>query len=155
MLHSPSSKVWQRVWMFPPGQLLRDPCPGFYWDLVTWAVSAWHFPEFQAPRGGTGVLQRPHRLYKQLRLSEPLLSVVGMVGAPHKSEVPCTSQGPTFRRRAVRPTVLTVLHGGLLASAGWRPLILCRARGSPHGREFLAQRHQRCGWGARTEQGER
>lgn len=43
-----------------------------YWELVTWAVSAWHLPKFQTHRSKAFVQHKPHCLRRQFRHSELL-----------------------------------------------------------------------------------
>ena len=52
----------------------------FYRELATWAVSAWHLPKCQTHRRKAFVQHKPHCLYGQFRHSEPLWSVLELLG---------------------------------------------------------------------------
>lgn len=58
-----------------------------YWELVTWAVSAWHLPKFQTRRSKAFVQHKPHCLRRQFRHSELLWLVLEWWNAP-KIQVP-------------------------------------------------------------------
>lgn len=52
----------------------------FYWELATWVVSAWHLPKCQTHRRKAFVQHKLHCLYGQFRHSEPLWSVLELLG---------------------------------------------------------------------------
>lgn len=68
---------------------------GFYWTLIAQAACARQIPKFQAARGKAGVQHKTYRLHKQLRCSEPLLSIRG-IGTLLNPKFPDASQRPVL-----------------------------------------------------------
>lgn len=97
------------------GKLIKDSPPRLF-------VGGWPhrhplpslYPNPRLPEGKQ-VFGTSHSLYKQLRCSEPLLSVLGIVGTLPKSKFPYASQRPILQAwfskdNSFWPATLTPLH---------------------------------------------